>query len=58
MESEDCDDDTGSRPMIVNRIKQALVTSRVTLGPQSTGLDPYDSRQAAHPGSVWAKRAR
>jgi hypothetical protein len=44
--------------MIVDRIKQALVTSRVTLGSQSTGSDPYDNRPAAGPGSVWSDRSR
>jgi len=44
--------------MVVNRIKQALVTSRLTLGAQSTGLDPYDSRRATNPGAVWSGRVR
>jgi hypothetical protein len=57
-EPEESANDTGSRPLIVNRIKQVLVTSRVTLGPQSTGLDPYDSRNVASPGSVWSDRVR
>ena len=56
-EAEDPASATGSRPLMVNRIKQALVTSRVTLGAQSTGLDPYDSSRA-HPGSVWSDRVR
>jgi hypothetical protein len=51
-------DATGSRPMVVNRIKKALVTSRLTLGSQDTGLDPYDSRCAANPGAVWSGRVR
>jgi hypothetical protein len=45
-------------PLVVNRIRQALVTSRVTLGAQSTGLDPYDSRRAKTPGAVWSDRVR
>lgn len=57
-EPEGAESETGSRPMLVNRIKQALVTSRVTLGVQSTGLDPYDSRHATQPGSVWSDRTR
>ena len=56
-EAEDAAGATGSRLLIVNRIKQALVTSRVTLGAQSTGLDPYDSSRA-HPASVWPDRVR
>jgi hypothetical protein len=44
--------------MVVGRIKQALVTSRLTLGSQSTGSDPYDSRRPDHPGSVWSARRR
>ncbi len=54
---DEAPDDAGSRPL-VDRIKHALVTSRLTLGPQDTGLDPYDSRRVAIPGSVWTGRVR
>jgi hypothetical protein len=50
--------DSGVQPLIVNRIRQVLVTSRLTLGTQSTGLDPYDSRRAPNPGAVWSDRDR
>ena len=54
---EEAKSDSGSRPL-VDRIKHALVTSRLTLGAQDTGLDPYDSRRVAVPGSVWNGRVR
>lgn len=57
-ETEDSANKTGSRPIMVHRIKQVLVTSRVSLAAQGTGLDPYDSRQASSPGSVWSDRTR
>lgn len=57
-ETEDSANKTGSRPIMVHRIKQVLVTSRVTLGAQGTGLDPYDSRHAGSPGSIWSDRTR
>jgi hypothetical protein len=57
-ETEHSANKTGSRPIMVHRIKQALVTSRVTLGAQGTGLDPYDSRHASSPGSIWSDRTR
>ncbi len=50
--------DSCVQPLIVNRIRQVLVTSRLTLGTQSTGLDPYDSRRAPNPGAVWSDRVR
>lgn len=50
--------DSGVRPVVLGRIKQALVTSRLTLGSQSTGGDPYDSRRERTPGSVWGNRGR
>lgn len=46
------------RPLVLGRIKQALVTSRLTLERQSTGRDPYDSRRERNPGSVWGNRSR
>ena len=49
---------SGVRPVVLGRIKQALVTSRLTLGSQSTGSDPYDSRRERIPGSVWSNRVR
>lgn len=50
--------DCGVRPVVLGRIKHALVTSRLTLGSQSTGSDPYDSRRERNPGSVWGNRGR
>jgi hypothetical protein len=50
--------DSGVQPLILNRIRQVLVTSRLTLGTQNTGLDPYDSRRAPSPGAVWSDRVR
>ena len=49
---------SGVRPVAVHRIKQALVTSRLTFGSQSTGTDPYDSRSERNPGRVWSNRVR
>ncbi len=46
--------DSGIRPVMIDRIKQALVTSRVTLAGQSTGADPYDTRRDRPRGLVWA----
>ena len=50
--------DSGVRPIMLDRIKQALVTSRVTLAGQSTGKDPYDSRRDRRRTSVWGNRVR
>lgn len=50
--------ESGARPVVVNRIKQALVTSRLTFGNQNTGTNPYDSGREDHPGQVWGNRLR
>jgi len=50
--------DSGVRPVVVNRIKQALVTSRLTFGSQSTGANPYDSGSERHSGQIWGNRLR
>ena len=50
--------DSGVRPVVVNRIKQALVTSRLTFGSQSTGTNPYDSGGERNPGRIWGNRLR
>jgi hypothetical protein len=39
-------------------IKQALVTSRLTLAGDTAGDNPYDSRHGRDPGSVWTNRGR
>jgi hypothetical protein len=51
-------DDSGVPPSVLDRIKQALVTSRITLAGQSTGADPYDSRRDRRRASVWGNRIR
>ena len=45
-------------PPVVERIKKALVTSRLTLASHSTGTDPYNSRRDRRRGSVWGNRKR
>ena len=50
--------DSGVRPVVVHRIKQALVTSRLTLGSQSTGTNPYDTGNQRNPGRIWGNRIR
>ena len=50
--------DSGVRPVVVNRIKQALVTSRLTFGSQSTGANPYDSGSERKSGQIWGNRLR
>ena len=47
-----------SRPVTLDRIKQALVTSRTTLAGQGTGTDPYNSRRDRRRASVWGNRIR
>jgi hypothetical protein len=44
--------------LTVERIKQALVTSRITLAGHSTGADPYNSRLDRRRASVWGNRKR
>jgi hypothetical protein len=46
------------RPLMLERIKQALVTSRLTLAGDTAGDNPYDSRPGRDPGSVWGNRSR
>jgi hypothetical protein len=55
---EPASDKAGPRPLVVDRIKQALVTSRLTLASHSTGTDPYDSRLDRRRGSIWGNRRR
>ena len=50
--------DSGVRPVAVHRIKQALVTSRLTFGSQSTGANPYDSGSERKSGQIWGNRLR
>ncbi len=57
-EPEGSSEQTGARPLVVDRIKQALVTSRLTLASHSTGTDPYDSRVDRRRGSLWGNRRR
>lgn len=47
-----------AQPVIIDRIKQALVTARLTLGSQSTGADPYNCRADRRHASVWGNRRR
>ncbi|HEV7432906.1 MAG TPA: hypothetical protein VGN77_07675, partial [Steroidobacteraceae bacterium] len=47
-----------TRPVVVDRIKQALVTARLTLGGQNTGADPYDTRRDRRRAPVWGTRRR
>jgi hypothetical protein len=46
------------RLVTLDRIKQALVTSRTTLAGQGTGADPYNSRRDRRRTSVWGNRIR
>jgi hypothetical protein len=46
------------RPFTLDRIKQALVTSRTTLAGQSTGADPYNSRRDRRRSCLWGNRKR
>ncbi|HEX9472866.1 MAG TPA: hypothetical protein VF931_01660 [Steroidobacteraceae bacterium] len=46
------------REAVLLSIKQALVTSRLTLTEQDAGADPYNRRQGPNPGSLWALRNR
>jgi|KBSMisStaDraftv2_1062788.scaffolds.fasta_scaffold01725_13 hypothetical protein len=48
--------DSGIRPAMIGHIRQALVTSRVTLAGQSTGADPYNSRRDRRRASVWGTK--
>ncbi len=49
---------TSAQPAVVERIKQALVTSRLTLAGQNTGTDPYDSRRERRRTPIWGNRSR
>jgi hypothetical protein len=46
------------REAVLLSIKQALVTSRLSLAEIDAGADPYNRRQGQSPGSVWARRNR
>lgn len=46
------------QPPVLERIKQALVTSRLTLAGQNTGTDPYDSRYDRRRAPIWGNRCR
>jgi hypothetical protein len=50
-------DDTG-REAVMLSIKQALVTSRLTLAGSDAGADPYNARQRKNPHLEWARRRR
>jgi hypothetical protein len=50
-------DETTVQP-VLERIKQALVTSRVTLAGQNIGADPYDSHHDRRRAPVWGNRSR
>jgi hypothetical protein len=52
------DADADARSAVLDRIKQALVTSRLTLASHSTGADPYDTRKDRRRGTVWGNRSR
>jgi hypothetical protein len=58
VEPQAAPDDRGAGPAVVERIKQALVTSRLTLAGHSTGADPYNSRRDRRRTSVWGNRSR
>ena len=49
--------ETGVQP-VFDRIKQALVTSRLTLAGQNIGADPYDSHHDRRRALVWGNRSR
>ena len=51
-------DGPGLGPAVLERIKQALVTSRLTLAGHNTGADPYNSRRDRRRTSVWGNRSR
>ena len=51
-------EDPEPRPAMLALIKQALVTSRLTLAGETAGDNPYDSRPGRDPGSVWGNRSR
>lgn len=46
------------RKTVLESIKKALITSRLTLSDQGAGSDPYDSQRGRNPGSVWTQRRR
>ncbi len=50
-------DETTVQP-VLDRIKQALVTSRLTLAGQNIGADPYDSHHDRRRALVWGHRSR
>ncbi len=58
VEPETASGESGVRPLMVDRIKQALVTSRLTLASHNIGTDPYDSRRDRRRASIWGNRSR
>ena len=59
VEPQAASDGPGLEPVVLERIKQALVTSRLTLAGQSVGADPYNSRRdRRRRASVWGDRSR
>ncbi len=58
VEPEAASDEAEARLLTVDRIKQALVTSRLTLASHNTGTDPYDNRVDRRRGSIWGNRRR
>jgi hypothetical protein len=51
-------DNASIQPPVLERIKKALVTSRLTLAGQNTGTDPYDSRRDRRRAPIWGDRSR
>jgi len=51
-------DDPPVRPAVLNRIRKAMVTSRLTFAERDSGGDPYNSRAARGPEAVWRGRTR
>ena len=44
------------RQAVLASIKAALVTSRLTLGANDPGVDPYNNRLGKRPQSAWTGR--
>jgi len=49
---------TDVRGDTLNRIRQSLVISRLTLATDAAGGNPYDSGGGRSPGAVWGQRRR
>ena len=56
--AEPANESAEGHSLTVERIKQALVTSRMTLAGHSTGADPYNSRLDRRRASIWGNRKR